>query len=454
MGHPDLPFDDTNTLITGESFVEGFDWFTDEMGDGTRDAGIIAALGGNDIGIKGVIRNGNLRLHISKIFSIDDEYYYPPMSRIIAGYQSCVDNGANVINMSYSSYDNSQSLADVIEDAYSAGIITFAGAGRVDYGCYEFPASFPYVVSVSSINESYESSENWNDEVDLCAPGSSMTTIPGGGYISVSSYRVASAYAAGVAALVWSHNPELSHEIFINILETTATDLPLGASDGYDPYFGHGLIDAESAYEAVLASIPPTVSPAPSLSSAPSNTPSVSVAPSSTPTDSCPAGFTLAKVEVITGYYPEDASWEIKDADDIVVASRESFPYWSTLYEDKVCLAETETCSGTDYMFTITHEGFFGSAYSSYRVIVDGETFVEGGPSLGNFGSLSTSLCKNCTYYESEHECTDETTQQGCFWSNIFGCRDCSVLGFESKPRFSRRACNYFDCTWNAGSCE
>ena len=46
---------------------------------------------------------------------------------------------------------------------------------------------------------------------------------------------------------------------------STATDLPLGANDGRDDKYGHGLVNAKAAYDAALAlqTPSPTVSPAP-----------------------------------------------------------------------------------------------------------------------------------------------------------------------------------------------
>jgi serine protease len=182
MGHEDLPFDDTNTQITGESFVSGYDWSTDEHSHGSHAVGIIAAIGGNDIGVKGVIRNGNVKLHISKVFDASGR---APWSTIIAGFESCVQNGANVVNMSLGGGDYTQSFADAIEDANTAGIVTFASSGN-SYGThYNYPASYPFVLSVGSITESYERSpfSTYNDEVDLCAPGSSvLSTTPNDKY--------------------------------------------------------------------------------------------------------------------------------------------------------------------------------------------------------------------------------------------------------------------------------
>ena len=439
MGHEDLPFDDTNTLITGESFVSGYPSPYVNIGShGTHVTGTIAAIGGNGVGVKGVIRNGNLKLHIARVF--------PPSgstatSTVIAGYESCGQNGANVVNMSLGGGGYTQSFADAIGDAYAAGIATFASSGNSGGTAYNYPASYPFVVSVGSITETYVKSSfsTYNDLVDMCAPGSSvLSTVPGNNYASYSGTSMASPHAAGVAALVWSQYPELSHEALINILETTATDLPLDAPDGKDNKYGHGLIDAAAAYDAVMSSTVPTVSPAP--------TPA--------PTDFCPTGI-QANVEIVTDNWPAETSWEIKDADDIIVASRDSFSDTDTLYEDRVCLTETETCSGTDYTFTVYDSYGDGlcCAYGNggYKVTVEGETYAEG----GDFGSSeSTSLCEGsnpppaaCTTYGVKNDCNGAET---CFWYSST-CRDCSAI---SDFGYGEAVCINKGCTWNGNSCE
>ena len=230
--------------------------------------------------------------------------------------------------------------------------------------------------------------------VDLCAPGSNVeSTVPGNSYGFKSGTSMASPHAAGVAALVWSTYPELSHETLIDILLATAKGLPEGANNGRNDEYGHGLVDAEAAYAAVLASFVPTESPAPSSSSAPSNTPSVSLAPSSTPTEFCTEGI-IANIQVLTDGWPFETSWDVRDASNNIVASRNSFSSGDTLYEDEVCLTETETCEGTDYVFTIKDswgDGICcGQGQGSYEVKIDGEVLAEG----GDFdGSESTSMC-------------------------------------------------------------
>ena len=111
----------------------------------------------------------------------------------------------------------------------------------------------------------------------------------------------------------------------------------------------------------------------------------------------------VATVEILTDSYAVETSWDIstttKDADDNIVESRDSFPAANTLYEDRVCLVETETCSVTDYTFTI-YDSFgdgiccgLGNGY--YKVTVEGNILAIGGYFIEY--SEPTSLCQEPT---------------------------------------------------------
>ena len=378
LSHPDLPKGDS---VTGESFVDGYAWSTDENGHGTHVAGTIAAIGGNNKGVKGVIRNGNVKLHIAKVF---DESGAAPISETLTGLDSCIRNGANVVNMSLGSGSSFPLYQSVINDGYNNGMLIFASSGNSGSDDYNYPGSYDNVISVASIDSSYTRSSfsTFNDMVDIAAPGSNVeSTIPGGGYAFLSGTSMACPHAAGVAALVWSTYPSLSHETLENILESTAEDLPLDSPDGYDILHGHGLINAKAAFDEVQKLLAPTMSPA----------------PSSTPSEFCVDGIE-AVVKVFTDRYYPETSWDFKDASGTVVASGgDDYSAADTLYVDTICLDKTEACGGVDYSFTIYDSfgdgiccgSFKGNGY--YNVYVEDDLKASGG--VFEF-SETTPICK------------------------------------------------------------
>ena len=473
LDHPDLPEGD---MVTGESFVSGYEWFTDEGDHGTHVTGTIAALGGNDQGVKGVIRNGNLKLHIAKVFPASGSASW---STVIAGFQSCVSNGANVVNMSLGGSSTSSSFQGAINDAYNQGMLIFASSGNSYSSGYNYPASLDNVISVASIDSSYSRSSfsTFNDKVDIAAPGSNvLSTIGGGGYAYYSGTSMACPHAAGVAALVWSNYPGLPHTLLEEILESTAEDLPQNSNDGYDVEYGHGLINAKAAFDEVPIRLAPTVSPAPSSS----------LAPSSTPSDPfCVDGGIDVIVEVFTDRYYAETSWDIQDASGTVVASGGGpgkYTDWYTLYTHRFCLDKTEACGGVDYSFTI-YDAFgdgiccsWGSGY--YNVYVGGELKASGGEFLfsettpickcfenttrkvcnGTFGCAWTkdsegvgscvATADNCDKTKKRKPCLEI---DGCFWKTTGeGTGRCKVCSALTK----KNACQDQGCTWEDNMCK
>ena len=79
------------------------------------------------------------------------------------------------------------------------------------------------------------------------------TTNLGGNYTFASGTSFSSPVVAGVVALMFSLNPDLTPADVIAMLESTADDL--GAA-GYDTSFGHGRVNAYQALLAVAGSLP------------------------------------------------------------------------------------------------------------------------------------------------------------------------------------------------------
>ena len=71
-GHPDLPNGNQVTGYTG-TYTAG-NWYEDLDGHGTHCAGTIAAIGGNEKGVVGVVRSGAMKIHIVKVFGDDGKW--------------------------------------------------------------------------------------------------------------------------------------------------------------------------------------------------------------------------------------------------------------------------------------------------------------------------------------------------------------------------------------------
>ena len=149
MGHPDLP---NSNGITGSSQIPSQPWNRDGNGHGSHIAGTIAAIGGNKKGVVGINRNGQIKLHIVKIFN--DDGLWTHQSDLIKAVESCVAEGSTIITMSlggpfYSNTEN-QAYKRIFNNQ---GILLVAAAGNAGSTDKSYPASYSSVISVAAINK-------------------------------------------------------------------------------------------------------------------------------------------------------------------------------------------------------------------------------------------------------------------------------------------------------------
>jgi subtilisin family serine protease len=89
-----------------------------------------------------------------------------------------------------------------------------------------------------------------NKKPEVVAPGVNVrSSVPGGGYSTMSGTSMASPHVTGAAAVMRQLNPNLDVDTIKDILISTAHDLPFHDPDGEDNTYGHGIIDL---YEACL----------------------------------------------------------------------------------------------------------------------------------------------------------------------------------------------------------
>ena len=162
-------------LVGGISQIPGEEFTEDGYGHGTHVAGTVSAMN-NDLGVVGVTP-GTVSFYIVKIFDNAGEWV-PQMhaSNLTAAIYECADNGANVISMSMGGSSKSKKEREAFAELYSRGILHVAAAGNGENDKYHYPASYDSVISVAAIDEGMLKADfsQWNDQVELAAPGVSV----------------------------------------------------------------------------------------------------------------------------------------------------------------------------------------------------------------------------------------------------------------------------------------
>ncbi len=118
-----------------------------------------------------------------------------------------VDNGADVINMSFGTLSQSKVIKDAVNYADKNGVTMTASAGNNGIVESQYPGAFDKVLSVAATNliDLKAPFSDSGDSVDVSAPGVSIIApFPGGYFAVVSGTSFSAPLAAGEAALLRS----------------------------------------------------------------------------------------------------------------------------------------------------------------------------------------------------------------------------------------------------------
>lgn len=241
--------DDSNGYvddIQGWNFVLGNALPQDDSSHGSHVAGIAAAHTNNSIGVAGVAWETPVMALKALNASGDGQ-----ASDIAAAILYAADNGARVVNLSLGDDQEYQAITDAVAYARSLGLLLVAAVGNGSTAV-EYPAATPGVLAVASSDNNGLPSDfsNRGPEVDLAAPGEDILSAnKNNSYSSLSGTSMSTPHASGVAALIWSLQPEWTAIQVSQAITTTAVDV---WSPGRDYLSGWGFIDAQAAIEQAL----------------------------------------------------------------------------------------------------------------------------------------------------------------------------------------------------------
>jgi len=203
LNHPDL----RGQILDARNFVGGDPQTVPAEFHGTAVTGLIAARGGNGIGIHGLADEAQvyaLRACWEPTYALG----VCSTDTLAQALDYAIEARARIINLSVAGPDDPL-LTRLVERAVELGAVVFGAIGE-EPG-QSFPANISSVIAV----EQNRRSEVVVPGERLTIPGQQLlTTVPGGRYDFVSGPSFATAHASGVAAVMLEMKPHLRpHQI-------------------------------------------------------------------------------------------------------------------------------------------------------------------------------------------------------------------------------------------------
>lgn len=248
----DTGVDNTNPQLksavdasAGADFLKGgkTDGTVDEVGHGTKVAGIIAARPQAGTGFVGLAPEATL-IPIRQ----NDEKNSGKATTLAKAVQHAVAKGADVINISQDTTEPltaDSALGRAVAAAIAKKVVVVASAGNdgTDGEARDtYPAAFDGVLAVASSDRNNERAvfSQPGSFVGVAAPGVDMvSTVPGFGQCVDNGTSFSAPYVAGVAALLRAKHPAWTpREIAAQIEQTAERTI-----NGRDDYVGWGVVD-------------------------------------------------------------------------------------------------------------------------------------------------------------------------------------------------------------------
>ncbi|HRQ74380.1 MAG TPA: S8 family serine peptidase [Phycisphaerales bacterium] len=242
-------------FVNSDSNPEG------DHGHGTWVSGAIAANANNNFAVTGV----DWACKIIPIKVLNSDNVGTTFNLAQGLNYAAVQSNVQIVNLSLINYPCSTTLNNALLNARNAGKILLAcagngGIGDADASC---PGASPWTISIGWTTrfDARDGNSATGNALDFVAPGRDIVTTSFSSVSNtaalVSGCSIATPITAGVVGLLYARALELgvtlTHDAVYELLNAGAEDM-VGPSQedkpGWDPYFGHGRINA---YRSLLA---------------------------------------------------------------------------------------------------------------------------------------------------------------------------------------------------------
>jgi len=234
-------------ILPGINVPDGTTVTADECNHGTHVAGIIAASGGNGVGIAGLAWN----VRLLPVVVVNGCTGFE--ANVATGLTWAVDQGARLVNMSLQFYAFNPIFLQAVQYAHAQGALMCAATGNNGNTTVAAPAKWNETIAIAATDnrDVRATFSNFGPEVDISAPGVSVFSLSGtASYIYKSGTSMATPHVTGAAALLWGYNPALTRDQVREFLLAGATDL---GDPGTDVLYGAGRLNIAAS----LALAPP-----------------------------------------------------------------------------------------------------------------------------------------------------------------------------------------------------
>ncbi len=256
--------DDSNGYI--DDFV-GWDFFHDhnqpspvygsQHSHGTSTSGTAVQVGNNSIDGVGVSWSSKV-MAANTSYRSGNNVYISGSSAISAIYYA-IDNGADIINMSWGSFLPSSSIRTTLMTAYNSNLVLVAAAMHTTSGGTNgpyYPAAWEHVIGVTSVNldDTKSTIVQYGDWVSVSAPRFDYSTrwSPDGHTVAYYAGQTSTSapYTSGLATLIISEYPTITNQLVYSIIENSTDDIrEANAGEDWENLMGTGRINAEKALQ-------------------------------------------------------------------------------------------------------------------------------------------------------------------------------------------------------------